>query len=155
VGQEAALDEGTVSDIIPDDQASAFRALELAGCIDKLTIPLRQDGILVRWETPHHDIKIPADRAALLYQAAQDTLTGALKYSQATKLTLGLEAVDQGIRLTITDDGFGFQRQLLGGSKHGYGVCLVAMAVHETGGTISIDSVPHKGTRVSIILPLD
>jgi len=155
VGQAAALDEGTAGGVVTDDQASDFHTLGLAGCIDKLTVPLRQGGVSVHWETPHHGVEIPVACAALLYQTAQETLDCAYKYSQATELTLRLTAVYHGVRLTITDNGVGSQRQLLGGWKHGYGVCLMTVAVYEAGGTISIDSVLGKGTLVSITLPLD
>ena len=155
VSQAAALDERTAAGVITDDIASDFHTLGLAGCMDRLTIPLRRNGVIVRWETPHHGVEIPAACALLLYQAAQETLTNAFKYSQATELTLRLSAVYHGVRLTITDNGVGFQSQLLGGRQHGYGVCLMTMAVHEAGGTISIDSAPGKGTMVSITFPLD
>lgn len=155
MGQGPSLDERTAGGVINDDQASDFYTLGLAGCIDKLTVPLRQGGVSVHWETAPHGVEIPAACAALLYQAAQETLNCAFKYSQATELTLHLTAVDQGVRLNITDNGVGSQRQLLGGLEHGYGVCLITVAVYEAGGTISIDSVLGKGTLVSITLPVD
>jgi signal transduction histidine kinase len=133
-----------------------FHTLGLAGCIDKLTAPLRQQGVAVHWETPHHGIEIPASCAALLYQAAQETLTNAFKYSRATALTVRLAAVFHGVRLTITDDGAGFSTEGHSGrNSHGYGLRLMAMAVHEAHGTISVESAPGEGTRVSITLPLD
>ncbi|MDQ0079632.1 sensor histidine kinase [Arthrobacter oryzae] len=155
MGQAAVLDEGTAVGAITDDQASDFHALGLAGCIDKLTVPLRQGGVSVHWETPHHGVEIPVACAALLYQAAQETLNCAFKYSRATELTLRLTAVHHGVRLTITDNGVGSQSQLLGGREHGHGACLMTVAVYEAGGTLSIDSMPGKGTIVSISLPLD
>lgn len=155
MGQGPALDERTAGRVITDDQVTDFHALGLADCIDELTIPLRQSGVSVQWETPPHGVELSAARAALLYQAAQETLNCAFKYSQATELTLRLTADGHGVRLTIADNGVGSQRQLLGGRDHGYGVCLMTLAVHEAGGTISIDSVLDKGTLVSITLPLD
>ncbi|CAN7342263.1 sensor histidine kinase [Arthrobacter sp. LjRoot14] len=152
--QAGALDEGATGSVITTDQARDFHTLGLAGCIDKLTIPLRQKGIFVRLETPHHGVEVPAACAALLYHTAQETLSNALEYSQATELTLRLAAVHNGVRLTITDNGTGFQSQLLGGKRHGNGVCRMTVAAHEAGGTIAMDSTPGKGTRVSITLPL-
>lgn len=153
MGQGPALDERTVGGVITDDQATDFHALGLAGCIDELTVPLRQSGVRVHWETPPHGVQIPAACATLLYQAAQETLDCAFKYSQATELTLDLTAVYHGVRLTITDNGVGSQRQLLGGRDYGYGVCQMTAAVYEAGGTITINSVLGKGTLVSITLP--
>ena len=155
MGQGPALDERTVGGVITDDQATDFHALGLAGCIDELTVPLRQSGVRVHWETQHHGAQIPAACATLLYQAAQETLDCAFKYSHATELTLDLTAVYHGVRLTITDNGVGSQRQLLGGRDYGYGVCQMTAAVYEAGGTITINSVLGKGTLVSITLPLD
>lgn len=155
MSQEAILEERTADGLVTDDQAGDSHTLGLAGCIDELTVPLRQSGVSVHWETPHHNVEIPSACAALLYWAAQETLNCALKYSQATELTLNLTAFDRRVRLTIADNGHGSQRQLLGGSEHGYGVCLMIVAVYEASGTISIDSVLGKGTLVSITLPLD
>jgi two-component system sensor histidine kinase UhpB len=154
MNQTPTLDEVGV-DVITDDRPVDFHALGLAGCIDRLTTPLRSSGTSVRWETPHHGIEIPAACAALLYHAAQETLSNAFKYAHATQLTIRLAAVYHGIRLDILDNGVGFDAQSLGGRHHGFGVRLMSIAVHEAGGTIAVDSGPGIGTRVTITLPLD
>lgn len=154
MNQTPTLDEVGVN-AITDDGPVDFHALGLAGCIDRLTAPLRRTGTSVRWETPHHGIEIPAACAVLLYHAAQETLSNAFKYAHATQLTVRLAAVYHGIRLDITDNGVGFDGQSLTGRQHGFGVRLMTIAVHEAGGTIVIDSCPGNGTRVTITLPLD
>ncbi|MDQ0864488.1 sensor histidine kinase [Arthrobacter globiformis] len=154
MGHAPALDEVTAEDRIDTDhQRVDFYALGLAGCIDRLTTPLRQRGTSIRWETPHHGIEIPATAAALLYHSAEEILSNAFKYAHATQLTVRLAAVYHGIRLTITDNGAGFDIQSLG--HHGFGVRLMVIAVHEAGGTITIDTAPGTGTGVTITLPLD
>lgn len=157
MSQAAALDEAKAGSVITDDLTAEFHALGLAGCIDKLTVPLRRQGVYVRWETPHHGVEIPVPCATLLFRAGQETLTNVYRHSHATELTVRLAAVYHGIRLTITDNGVGFDpdSQAPDCRIHGYGVCLMTMAVHEAQGTIIIDSAPGKGTRVSITLPLD
>ena len=156
MSQALTLDEVTATGgVITDDRPVDFHALGLAGCIDRLTIPLRQEGTYVRWETPHHGIEIPAACAALLYHAAQEALTNAFKYAHATELTVRLAAVYHGVRLTIIDNGIGFESQAPGSRHRGFGVRLMTIAVHEAGGTIAIDSEPGNGTRVTITLPLD
>ena len=152
MNQTSTLDEVGV---ITDGRYVDFHTLGLAGCIDRLTTPLRQGGISVRWETPHHGTEIPAACAALLYHAAQETFSNAFKYAHATQLTIRLAAVYHGIRLDVLDNGVGFDGQSLTGRQHGFGVRLMTIAVHEAGGTIVIDSGHGKGTRVTITLPLD
>lgn len=156
MSQTTTLDKGTAGVVLTEDLTADFHALGLAGCIDKLTVPLRRQGVCVRWETPRHGVEIPATCATLFYHAAQETLTNAFRHSHATELTVRLAAVYHGVRLTVTDNGVGFNYQSqTTGRKHGYGVCLMTMAVHEAAGTISIDSAPDKGTQVAITIPLD
>ena len=154
MNQTPTLDEGSVS-VTCVDRRVDFHTLGLAGCIDRLTTPLRRSGTSVRWETPHHGIEIPAACAVLLYHAAQESLSNAFKYAHATQMTIRLAAVYHGIRLDILDNGVGFDPQSLSGMRHGFGVRLMSIAVHEAGGTIVIDSRPGRGTRVTITLPLD
>ncbi|WP_066289541.1 sensor histidine kinase [Arthrobacter sp. B6] len=157
MGNESTLDEVTaVGGVITDQHPIDFHTLGLAGCIDRLTVPLRQQGTAVRWDTPHWGIEIPADCASLLYQSAREALSNAFKYSDASELTIQLAAVDHGIRLVVSDDGTGFDSRLaISGRHHGYGLRLMSVAVHEAGGSVDISSRPGRGTCVTVTLPLD
>jgi two-component system sensor histidine kinase UhpB len=157
MGNESALDDVTaVGGVITDRHPLDFHTLGLAGCIDRLTVPLRQQGTAVHWETPHWGIEIPAHCAYLLYQSAREALSNALKYSDASELTVQLSAVDHGIRLVVADDGAGFDSQLaVSGRHHGYGLRLMSVAVQEAGGCVDISSSPGRGTTVTVTLPLD
>lgn len=142
--------------VITDQSPVDFHALGLAGCIDRLAAPLREQGTSVRWETPHHGIEIPAGSAALLYHVAQEALSNALKYAGATELTVRLAAVHHGIRLIVADNGAGFDRNDHTGDRpQGFGLLLMSIAVHEAGGTVTVDTAPGKGTCVTVTLPLD
>jgi two-component system, NarL family, sensor histidine kinase UhpB len=152
-----APDEVTaVNGVITDQRPVDFYALGLAGCIDRLTAPLRRQGTEVHWETPHHGIEISSRSASLLYQAAQEALSNAFKYAHAHDITVRLAAVYHGIRLAVTDNGDGFDADAtpLGG-QHGFGLRLMSIAVLEAGGTLDITSTPGNGTSVTLTLPLD
>lgn len=157
MSQTAVLDEDNAGAVSSDDLTLDFLTWGLAGCINRLTKPLRQQGVRVRLETPHHGIEIPASCAALLYRAGQEILANALRHSRATEATVRLEAVYHGIRLTIRDNGVGFSpdSRVPASMSHGYGLRLMTMAVHEAHGSVRIDSAPGHGTRVSITFPLD
>ncbi len=151
-----ALDEVSVTGgVITDHRPLDFHTLGVAGCIDRLTEPLRRQGTAIRWETPHHGIEIAAASAALLYQAAQEALSNAFRHAQPTEMTVRLAPVYHGIRLTVTDNGSGFDSTATGDRTRGFGLRLMSIAVHEAGGTISIDSSPGNGTLLTITLPLD
>jgi signal transduction histidine kinase len=154
--QALALDEVSVTGgIIIDRRPLDFHTLGVAGCIDRLTEPLRRQGTAIGWETPHHGIEIAAASAALLYHAAQEALSNAFKHAQPTEITIRLAAVYHGMRLTITDNGRGFDINSTSDRPRGFGLRLMSIAVHEAGGTITIDSTPGNGVRLTITLPLD
>jgi two-component system, NarL family, sensor histidine kinase UhpB len=158
MGSRTALDNEvtTVGGVLTDKQPLDFHTLGLAGCIDRLTAPLRQRGTAVHWDTPHWGIEIPADCASLLYQSAREALSNAFKFSSASTLNIQLAAVDHGIRLVVADDGTGFDSNLATcGRHHGYGLRLMAVAVQEAGGAMDISSTPGQGTSVTVTLPLD
>ncbi|MDV2980192.1 UNVERIFIED_CONTAM: ATP-binding protein [Actinomycetes bacterium ARC8] len=158
MGNRTALDgEVTAVDgVLTDQHPLDFYTLGLAGCIDRLTGPLRHRGTSVRWDTPHWGIEIPKDCASLLYQSAREALSNAYNHSGASHLTVQLAAVDHGIRLVVADDGTGFDSNAVTcGRHHGYGLRLMAVAVHEAGGTVDIRSAPGQGTSVTVTLPLD
>lgn len=156
MGQAPVLDDVTADvHLNTEDLRVDFHALGLAGCIDRLTTSLRQGGTSIRWETPHHGIEIPATTAALLYHCAEEILSNAFKYANARQLIVRLAAVFHGVRLVIMDNGIGFDIQSLDGAHHGFGLRLMAIAVHEAGGTINIDSRTGSCTHVTITLPLD
>jgi len=158
MGSRTALDNEvtTVGGVLTDKQPLDFHTLGLAGCIDRLTAPLRQRGTSVHWDTPHWGVEIPADCASLLYQSAREALSNAFKFSSASTLSIQLAAVDHGIRLVVADDGTGFDSILAkSGRHHGYGLRLMAVAVQEAGGAVDISSSPGQGTSVTVTLPLD
>src|ERR687889_2392483 len=99
MNQSATLEEVVeVGGVITDRQPLDFYRLGLAGCIDRLTVPLRRQGTCVHWETPHHSLEISASCASLLYRSAQVTLNNALRHAHATDVTVRLSAVFHGIR---------------------------------------------------------
>ncbi|WP_454699412.1 sensor histidine kinase [Arthrobacter humicola] len=153
---QAANEVAAIHGVITDQAPVDFHALGLAGCIDRLAAPLREQGTTVRWETPHHGVEIPSGTAGLLYHAAQEALSNALKFAGATELTVRLAAVHHGIRLTVADNGAGFDRKDRTGNRpQGFGLFLMSIAVHEAGGTATVDSAPGEGTCVTVTLPLD
>ena len=145
-----------VDGVITDRRPLDFHALGLAGCIDRLATPLREQGTRLHWETPHHGVEIDSRAAILLYRAAQETLSNTYKYAHATDVTIRLDAVYHGIRLVISDNGEGFDCQkAVQGRHHGFGLRLMCAAVNGAGGSSVVNSNPGVGTCVTITLPLD
>ena len=82
--------------------------------------------------------------------------------AQATRIEIILtrDAKNDIFRVEVIDDGRGMDPETLAkvrdpffttkGKKTGLGIPLLAQAAEQTGGTVSVESAPGRGTRVSI-----
>lgn len=90
------------------------------------------------------------------YRIAQEALTNTARHSRASKASITLEPQPDRIKVTMSDNGVGFdvQRFLNGGGASLalglHGMQERALAVH---GSISFKSEIGKGTEVSLVVP--
>lgn len=87
-----------------------------------------------------------------LFRIVQEALSNTLRHSRATKMEIKLQHGSDMIRLSIRDNGVGFDLQV---KKHAsYGIVSMKERVHEIGGSLHIITAPDKGTRIDIRVPL-
>ena len=90
----------------------------------------------------------------VLYRIAQEALTNVRKHSNASTIVVGLQREEEGFRMTLTDDGDGFDASSLEDHNPGHiGVAEMRERAEMSGGTFRIDSTPGKGAKVSVWLP--
>jgi PAS domain S-box-containing protein len=88
-----------------------------------------------------------------LFRLSQEALQNVAKHSGATQVRLCVSGVGQGIRLSIADNGKGFdtgRRQTAGG----LGLISMNERVRSLGGRLSIESSPQGGVRLTVWVPL-
>ena len=107
--------------------------------------------------------KISDDIRFVVFTAARELLTNALKHSGALRIDLSLGVGEGGIiRLTVRDDGRGFDAgEVLRGSSGrknssgGFGLFNVKERITFMGGMLRIDTAPGLGTSAELVLPLN
>ncbi|HUP91641.1 MAG TPA: PAS domain S-box protein [Solimonas sp.] len=89
-----------------------------------------------------------------LFRIAQEALNNVCKHAHATCAELTLRRAAGGARLTIEDDGVGFDQAGLdrAGQRSRWGVLLMQERAEAIGGRLSVDSVLARGTRVVVEL---
>ncbi len=100
--------------------------------------------------------RLPAPVEYALFRIAQEALTNALKHSQASQVVIAL-AADRGlIRLTVTDNGQGFDPapQPPAKTRQGRGVANMRERAEAVGGRCYLKSQPGQGTQVIVEIPL-
>ncbi|MGA2763579.1 MAG: GAF domain-containing sensor histidine kinase [Spirochaetia bacterium] len=87
-----------------------------------------------------------------LYQIAQEALNNALKHSRAQAVRIVLAHGEKETRLSISDDGVGFQWEQAQKSG-GVGLRGMRQRVERIGGSLSVASQPGGGTTVTVTAP--
>jgi signal transduction histidine kinase len=96
--------------------------------------------------------RVPAAIEEALFRIAQEALSNVAKYAHAKRATVAVDATAEAIRLTIEDDGCGFDP----GRVHpptrdsGWGLMIMKERAAAVGADLSIDSAPGHGTRITV-----
>jgi signal transduction histidine kinase len=100
-------------------------------------------------------LRLPEGVAIHLYRVVQEALTNVSKHARAQRVRVGMEAVDGRIRLTVEDDGIGFDANLQPGAASRTGMGLIGMRerLDLLRGRLDIWSQPGRGTRLAAQVP--
>ncbi|MFO3796874.1 MAG: ATP-binding protein [Anaerolineales bacterium] len=89
----------------------------------------------------------------LIFRVIQELLGNAARHSQATQVKVVIDFSPQLLRVTVDDNGRGFDpAQAMQGS--GSGLKLLRERVEQSGGRFEVDSAPGKGTRIHFEVPI-
>jgi signal transduction histidine kinase len=92
----------------------------------------------------------PRTEAEML-RIVQEALNNVRRHADATIVRVRLECVDNRVRVTIGDNGRGFDTGSVGPER--YGLRGMRERAELVGGNLMIDSRPTDGTRVSVDVP--
>ena len=96
------------------------------------------------WDDLLGDIKINA------YRIIQESLKNCVKHAKSEHVSISFHAMEDMLKLTITDDGVGFD---INKKKKGIGLRNIISRVKKIKGTLDIDSKRGKGTTIKILIP--
>jgi signal transduction histidine kinase len=89
-----------------------------------------------------------------LYRVAQEALANAARHADARFVRITLERDRESVRLTVTDDGCGFEvGRVLEANGH-LGLHGIRERAALVGGRAEIRSRPGQGTTVTVVAPL-
>ncbi len=118
--------------------------LDLLGRTHKLEVALHADGAG----------DLPPEVEADLYRVAQEALNNVVRHAAATSVTVSIERTDGNVRLTVVDDGAGFDPQARSIRAHRLGLTSMLARTTRHGGSTVVASAPGRGTTVTAEIPL-
>ena len=94
---------------------------------------------------------LSAEQALHLLLVSQEAISNCLRHGSAQEATVSLKMLKQGVRLSIRDNGSGFNTTTA--KRTGQGLHNMAARAEKIGGRLTVSSKINKGTRVVFDLP--
>jgi PAS domain S-box-containing protein len=98
------------------------------------------------------ELEFPSNISTGLFRIYQESLTNVARHSGAKKVMTTLQLNEEGLVLTVADDGRGFDI-LAAGDRKTFGLLGIKERTLMLGGKCEIVSEPDKGTAITVSLP--
>jgi len=93
------------------------------------------------------------DKDLIIFRILQEVFNNIIKHAAATQVSITLDHFDGQLKLSMTDNGVGFNADSLPAGKAGMGLQNIRKRAAIIGGEAVIISSPGEGARVTISIP--
>jgi two-component system, chemotaxis family, CheB/CheR fusion protein len=114
----------------------------------------KTETIAVRFTASKLPDSVPQEVASGLYRIAQESLQNVAKHSRAKHVAVELTVPERSIRLSIKDDGVGFDPVTVKG-KGGLGMVGMGERARMMRGRLSMESRPGHGAEIAVRVPME
>ena len=94
---------------------------------------------------------VSAEQSLHLLLVIQEAVSNCIRHGRAQEATVSLKMLKQGVRLSIRDNGRGFNPDVAKGTGHG--LSNMAARAQKIGGRFTVLSKVNEGTRIVLDLP--
>ena len=127
-----------------------LNAATLAASLEDLAAPAVSAGITSSVSVSGID-DAPEQVVTLVWRAAQESIRNAVRHAHASHLVVEVRGDQSQVRLTVQDDGVGFDASVATG-EGSYGLRGLKSLVEDGGGVVDVDSSPGIGTTVRMVV---
>ena len=111
-------------------------------------------GLTSRFRHDNVPQALSRDLATCFYRIAQESLSNVARHADASRVEMDLVGAEQGLALSVTDDGRGFDRRKTDSSPSGLGLVSMNERLRLVGGALDVTSGPRRGTTVRAWAPV-
>lgn len=114
--------------------------------------------VMIRFYGEDSERPLQKELEVVLFQSARELLMNAVKHADATELELSVQRKNGKIRVSVKDDGQGFDTQEIGPHQHrdgGYGLFSIRERMERFKGDFNIQSEIGEGTRATLTAPVE
>jgi two-component system, NarL family, sensor histidine kinase DegS len=113
-----------------------------------------QAGMDIRMLMTGREKRLESYEEVMIFRAIQELLHNASRHSSATTVKVQIDMSESDLKISVDDDGKGFDADKLEEGGGGMGLKVIRDRVEMLGGKIEIDSTVGQGTRVMFQLPV-
>ena len=127
---------------------------DLKAAIEDLAERARRDGLEVELRIDLANVgsgRHGTELETTVYRVTQEALTNARKHGRAQHALVEIQDRDHYVRLTVRDDGRGFDPQA---KADGFGLAIMRERAELLGGRLEVSSAPGQGTQIVLDLPV-
>lgn len=124
----------------------------LASAVKEFLNKIDRDILKINLEVIGLGQRLDEQTETVIYRVIQETVNNVIKHAEADKLNISLIKDEEGITVTIEDNGKGFDKNKVD-LRSGIGLTNILSRVGFLKGSVDIDTAPGKGTLVAIHLP--
>jgi signal transduction histidine kinase len=94
---------------------------------------------------------LPEQHRTCVYRSVQEALTNCVRHARASRITVAVSRLADGLTVTVADDGVGFNPAQRAG---GLGLRGIEERVRDLHGVMTVRSAPGAGTTLTMKVPL-
>ena len=148
--------EAEIKRVIYDLRPPTLDALGLAPAVRRYAARFEQyAGIPCLVAVWGQAVRLPAEVEICVYRLIQEALQNTSAHAQARQANVVITFTPQTLKLTIMDDGRGFDLQAVQADNDGHlGLLNMQERAQRLGGHLTIHSQPARGTHVELVVPI-
>jgi signal transduction histidine kinase len=128
-----------------------LRLIGLVAALSGLQRELSTADVSVNFSHDNVPPSLPSPLMVSLFRITQEAARNAIAHSHAREVAIRLSGSEEGLLLTIADNGIGFD---VHAARTGIGLVSMTERAEQIGATLRIDSKPGGGTRLDVTVPL-
>jgi len=111
-----------------------------------------QTGMDIRLSVSGLERRLESYQEVMVFRAVQELLNNAVRHSQATTVKINMDMGDANVKLSVEDDGRGFDVGVLD-DRNSMGIKVIRERVEMLGGYFDVESVMDQGTKITFQIP--
>ncbi|MEJ2209047.1 MAG: GAF domain-containing sensor histidine kinase [Anaerolineae bacterium] len=115
------------------------------------------DGLPIRVQAENYQDRLDSETQGVVFAILEEAINNARKHAQASIIQVRLRVERDLFVAQVTDDGCGFDVQAVESnysSRGSLGMINLRERAELVGGTLNIESSPGRGTRITLLVPL-